>query len=503
MLTESLAALLLASVGIATQATPPAPIGPPVAAAGAAREAAPAFVPAGLAELDDESAHGIALCNARDGDLEGAIAALERIVKDSPGNELAARDLARTKALLALRDAWIDSARQSAAKIAFEVDGKKLVAAIERVENGFVFLAPNARKLDKLPLARIDALFVAREADKKEEQGGAAPWVRAFAFALCDDARWQKALKDTPEDVALRNDASRAYPALLRTGATASALAALARTPEPADASDALRVLDSITSLCKQSSDVPLMQRRRDVLARLAEASAFRAFTMKEAASLVRGTLGDFGSGDLKIVYEFDSPAELEDFEQSDTYYQQLRKKLTAQGESAGANVWEVADGALHCSGSTSYRHRLPFAAPMTIRIDYQCKGEGEQTLLFIALCSENDDAYIHANPVGAVTVYDAKAGFSEVGQTKSAQFFVGMDYRLELRHDGKTVKSIVDGETKDEVPAGPRKRGFVRFVLHADVVYAIKRLEIEGRVDPILLREQWIDWRLKEAGLR
>ncbi len=467
---------------------------------------APPFEPLVVQELDPAERHGFALHLAKSGDLDGALSALEELAQQETGApEQVSRDIARVRGFLELRDAWLESLRASGAKISFEIDGQRVIAAIDRIDEGLVVFKPNPKKLESIPLDSLALAFVAAEADKKKK-GDTPPWVRAWGFALAGDPRGQKMLKESPEEIALAEDLRAHYPALLCTGEAAAALIALARRQEPATIEDAADCLSAVTRLSVDNAALPLVERHKPALAKFAAAVAFRAYSPLSPSELLHGSFQDLGNGSVRLVYEFDSPREAEDFVAEPGYYDRWRKKLPEPDMPVVDSNWTVSDGSFCGVGAACYRHRILFAAPMTIRMKFRSLvGNVDETVgaMLVALCSAGDKSFIHCTPTGHISVYEEKSRYSTAVDGGSEPMFLATDYLSEIRHDGQTVSTWLDGAKAAELSAGPRTSGAVLLWFHTNVGKAIDRLEIEGHVDHASLRQLWIERKLSEAGLR
>ena len=132
------------------------------------------------------------------------------------------RDIERIGAAIALRDAYLDFLAKKGARLAIEHDGKKINAPVAKVENGEVVFAENKQGVKSLPLRALDPLEIAKLAEKKETQGNAPAWTRAWIHLLAGDAKWEKLFKvDSDAARDLREDGNVWYRDRLRTGLVA------------------------------------------------------------------------------------------------------------------------------------------------------------------------------------------------------------------------------------------------------------------------------------------
>jgi hypothetical protein len=483
----------------------------------AVAEAAPAhpYSPAGLAvdATDAESRHGLALLQARAGDLEGAVAALKSIpdaAVDAADKPRIARDVARIGQLISLRDGFLENLRQSGAKWSTDVQGKKLVASIAKVEGGFVHLAENRQGIQKLPLASLDPMEIAKQATKREQQGNSEPWARFYAYVLAEDGKWEKLLKDPSDEAkSLREDARAWIPARLRAGRAAAALNALAQTPVPGGSRDGEAACASIRALLAEFRDVPIVQRKMGELRLLARSAAAAAFADVEPASLLHAKWSPIGDGRVDIAYEFDSRAEEQDFVKHPGYLKSWHKALGIEAGKEEAAAWTVQDGKLTGVGAACYRLPLAFTSPMTVRYELRVLeggGEGRQQANFaVGICDDRKEDNILSVDFGGLSVRDNPKGVhTDLVPAEGYSYAPGTSYSFEVRHDGANVSVWVDGEKTNEAACATRAGGEFFLWFHTTLPISIERLEIQAKVDPASaqsLRNSCAEKRLSELG--
>jgi hypothetical protein len=486
------------------------------APAGSAAAPAPAiaFAPAVLAveATDVESRHGLALLQARDGDVDGAIVALKTLLAGTVGGEDGARigrDVARLVEFAKLRDGFLQNLRESGAKWSTEVQGKKLVASIAKVEGGFVHLAENRQRVDKIPLAALDPMEIARAATKKEQQGNSAPWARFYAYVLAEDGRWEKLLKDSSDEArALREDARTWVPERLRAGRAAAALNELSKTSLPKSSAEGEALSASIKDFLSLFREMPLVQRKLGSLKGLARAAAEAACADVEPASLLHGKWAAIENGQVAVTYDFDSPAEAQDFVKQVGYLKAWRKALKLDAGKEDESAWVVQDGSFTGVGAACYRFPLAFSAPMVVKYDLQVlegKGQGkEQANFAVGLCDDRKENEILSVDFGGLAVRDFPRGIELNRVAEGYSYVPATTYSIEVRHDGTNVSVSVDGDAMTEAPAPSRNSGDVFLWFHTTLPVSIERLEIRGKVDPAsarALRASTVEKRLVEMG--
>jgi hypothetical protein len=83
-------------------------------------------------------------------------------------------------------------------------------------------------------------------------------------------------------------------------------------------------------------------------------------------------------------------------------------------------------------------------------------------------------------------------------------QIQFGKPYKVEIVHDGGSVKLLLDGALQQELPTN-LKSGRVFLVFHTDRGINIKGLVIEGVLEPSSIaaaRQRWCEERVAELGL-
>ena len=462
---------------------------------------------------DAESRHGLALLQARSGDLEGAIAELKSIPDASVSateKPRIARDIARMQGLVRLRDGFLENLRRSGAKWSTELQGKKIVVSIAKVEGGFVHLAENRLGIEKIPLAALDPMEIAKQATNREQQGNSEPWARFYAYVLAEDARWEKLLKDPSDEAkALREDARTWIPSCQRAGRAAAALNALAKSNPPATAGDGDALCAAIRSVLKDYSDVSAVQRKLGDLRRVARASEDAALAEVEPASLLHGRCSKAADGRVTLAYEFDDAVEAQDFQKRVGYLKEWRKAIKVEVLPEDQSEWTVKDGGFQGEGAACYRLPLSFSAPMTVRYEFRILDIGRDAdtkpLWVVGVCDDGKENSIEAIGFGDLLVRDVPRGLNKMTRrTDSQPYFLATSYKVEVRHDGTTASVWIEGEKVSEAPCGGLKGGGVYLWFHTPLPVVIERFEVEGTVEPAsarALRESVAEKRLVEMG--
>lgn len=487
-------------------------------APGTVPPAAPAKYPASSLVIDAkdiESLHGLALVRAMRGDLDGARQALETLLAQKPAapeDARIAREIVRIQELAKLRTGFFESLKSSGAKWSSEHQGTKLIATVQKIEDGYVTLGDNKAGVSKIPLASIDPLEIAKQADKPEEQGGAAAWARWYPYILAGDYKSDRLAKDASSEARdLREDAKSWYPALVRTGQAAQELSALAQSAEPKAKGEAEALCTRIQGLLGTYGDLALVAGKVDELRQLASFCVDRTFSDASIAELMHGAVTLLGEGRVKILYTFKKPEEAEDFKKRVGYLADWIKPANYTDRSEKDSIWTVADGALTGRGAASYGLDLGLAAPMSLRCDYkfipQMAGKIRSVEMLAGVCDDHKGSFISCSHSGRLDVQDRVEGYVQQSPlVKSQVVQLEQVYHMEIDHDGTQVTTFMDAEKKNQLPCGPRTSGGVFLLMRAEGGIAITRLEIEGRIDPSStkpLKTSWVAKKLAGLGFK
>jgi hypothetical protein len=482
----------------------PATVAPAVGEGAAAASAAPAFEPKALALRPDDldSQHALAIAEARAGDLDGARKRLAALA--SRDDRSIAREIERVDALIQLRDGFFQSLVAAGTKWVVELEGKKIVAPITKIEGGFLLLGANKQGITKIPLAAISMIEIAKQADKKEKQGSAPPWARSFAFLLAGEAKWDKLPKDDSAGAkALRADASTVYAALFGAADAAAAIERLSAAGVPQRASEAETALSSIESLVKKHRDVPFVLARLADLRELARLSLAVSFGEAGVAGLLKGANRTTSDGRVFVTYEFESPAEAEDFF-PDTRVMSYMFKAKDK-EAVKPLTTAVDDGDLVLWGAGVLRHRLRLSGAFRIALEFQFahieSNDVVNPWFNVLVHCDGQDSAILSDPRGVLYVRDEKTRYDKQSIATETGLYLGTDYKLEIVGDGTRVTTHLDGEKMHEAAYGPRTAGLLGLLVRCETPLRIHRLDIEGTLDASAKDELISTWTLRKLA--
>lgn len=447
----------------------------------------------GPADVDGQ--HALALAQAMHGDLEGALKTLESLVPhatEPPESERIPREIERLKQFRLLRDGYFAHLIQSGDPISGKYRGQQYVAKVQKVEDGWIYLGENAIGLSKVPLASIEPYEIAKQAGRKEEQGGAEPWARYWPYVLVGEKKWEQLLKDDSEGAkSLREDARTWYPEVLKCGKAAVALNEIAAMPEPRNAKEAEKLFAVVKSLLSTYGDLPLVQRKMNDLRRSVGAVVLKTYSDQDPAKLCHGQWTALGNGLVNIVYEFAKPEELQDWHRVPNYLPDYARALPATQKKEEESNWTVVGGELTGSGSACYRHFADFAAPISVRYDVlfrtaAAKGDKAPAFTFmVGACDDGKGSYVSCQNFGGLSITNMADSIFKNLPNDDKPIMSKKTFKLELKNDGTTASSYQNGLKQFESPSAGLRSGGVFLWFHTDNVVAIQRLEIDARLDP------------------
>jgi hypothetical protein len=400
------------------------------------------------------------------GDLESALRTLESLLPNAtelPESSRIPREIERVKQFTLLRDGYFEYLIESGDTISGKYRGQEYLAKVEKVEDGWVHLGENAIGLSKVPLTAFEPFEIARQAGRKEEQGGAEPWARYWPYILVGEKKCAKA---------------------------AASLNEIAAMAEPKNAKDAEKLFAAVKTLLTTYGDLPLVQRKTDALRRAVGGVIMKAYAEQDPSKLCHGTWTTLGNGLVNVVYDFTKPEEAQDFRRVPGYLPEYHKSLPDTAKKEADSAWTVTGGEFVGSGSACYRHFAEFATPLTMRFDVLFRnapvkpGAALAFTFMIGACDDAKGSYLACLNFGGLVITDlADRVYTPLSDDKPTMSKKVL--HMELRHDGTNVSTWVNGEKKFEAPCAGRTHGSVFLWFHSDNTIAVQRLEIEGRIDP------------------
>jgi len=452
---------------------------------------------------------GLALGTARLGDLDAALAALEEALEagQEPAAaepELAARiarERGRMAALVAARDALFEDSIESRRKLHLQHGEVELRASVARVADGTVFFHAT-RGPSQIATAHVSPWDLAENFGPDPAPYGPA-WIGAYARLLGAAPGWDAGLGAAGEAAELRDDARRDMGELLLFGEAAARLNDLAFRPLPEEAAAGAGFAERIGTLVARFGAVRPVRPVLPTLRRLATRAWEIAFEEVGLAGLLAVAPMSLGEGRVRLLYELDDQRELRDFARVEGYLAERREAGFDTPPEREAEL-AVRDGDLVLRGSVCLGHVLALHAPLVVRYELEYgrprPGKELHASFLLGLCDDGAESLVGARDVFDLEAIDAGASGVQVSP-REGELEAGRTYRVELAHDGREVALAVDGEARAKIASGPRRAGRLLLWVHSEVAIAVKRIEVEGRIDEGELRARWVEQRLAEAG--
>ncbi|HIF39524.1 MAG TPA: hypothetical protein EYQ74_00320 [Planctomycetes bacterium] len=456
-----------------------------------------------------------ALARAINGDLEGAIMELEKASLESTDPPLR-RGLLEEQARLMqaqnMRRKFIASLLDSSRKLRLTRGEESVSVALERFSDDVLYFKPGRTDLEQLPIGQLAPGDVVRSMGNRAGEHGPG-WVAAYLALLNQDERWDRKFDREADGAAeLEQALKEGLGQRIQAAHLHAHLHTLASTPAPTAPFEA----EALLALCREATELDrsnpltadLWESARPALAQVARSCWSFLFDSAGAEGLVAVPITPLEGGQVRLTYDFNEPEEVGDFVPAGDYLldrSQELFKLESQ-----TSTLAVAGGEWRGRGHAVFRHALVLQPPLRVRYELVYgrprPGKGLESTVFVGICDDGEGNY-----VGAWDLFDLEAidipsrrietDYEEGERTlKSAK-----PYAIELRHDGNHAELWVDGEAKKKVAADARTSGALIFLVHSEVTVSIRRLEIEGTLDPEAMesaRELWVAGQVRGMGL-
>lgn len=472
----------------------------------------PDFQPAVLApkEVPIKAALGMALLSARDGAIQSALETIRNLEASRlprSFQERVARERRRIQALEGLRDSFLQTMAEQKKNLRIDHEGKSHVGKVEIGKDDTIRLVRSRSRTTTLPKDALECEELLKRLREKRLDLG-RNWVGGYASLLTGGKTWDKHVTGAdPEAAQLLMDAED-IESCLEEGAIYRTLLNLARFHRPNTPEEASTVLEAIEELLDSHLDAPLVREKKAALRQLAAhalARRFDALEFQEKLSF-HGKIESLPDGRVRLLYEFDDPAELEDFEPEDYLADWRKDFVTIQTDKEDSGM-EIDDGSLAAWGQACRRLQFGLKAPLKITYDVLVSSKGYEDAemlpagtFFVGLCDDGFGSYIKCIETGALWCLHKKSRFfkeSDIGDTYASN----TPYHIEVVHDGERVTSFVDNVADSSLPAGPLQSGGLFLWIHFDCTTYFKRISFEGALDEeylMKIRDGWIEERLE-----
>lgn len=479
----------------AAGATSPAPPAPP-----------PPVLPSALkiTESDADIALPLAVSQAAAGDLAGAITRLTAAAGlEGPAQRRAdiASELERMRGLDAYRNRVLEWRRTSGEPV--QLEGTK--GKVTRIAEGKFTVETAGGKAREFPVSAASPEVLLRWQRQAAAQGGDdGPLAYAWQLTPSDELR-----KNTQAWVCRQTGLSTAalqaefevQSARCQSAIAADLLVDLAGRRVPGDAGEARAQLASIKALLPGHAGDPLVSARIAVLHDLARQALGITFDADPLSNLgLSGKVEFPGPGQLHLAYAFDDERQLADFDPVDaSYLRSLRETWGELDARWSARRMEIEDGHLLLRGAAALRSTWKLCAPWKLSFTVRWpkdEPEAKHHAFILGFCDDGHESMIRCG-IGLLEVIDKRSGHFARVQMPSKSFFIGTDYRIELKHDGHTVQMSIDGNSEGSMPSGPRLSGALLLWTHSELDITIDDFVVEGLSPPPYVaqrREAWIE---------
>jgi hypothetical protein len=455
-----------------------------------------------------------ALARAVGGDLEGAIMELEKASMESTDAALRSSLLNEQFRLVQaqnLRRKFIVSLLGSTRKLRLTRGEETVSVVLADLVDDVLYFKPHRTDLEQLPMGQVLPGDVVRSMGSRAAQYGPG-WVTPYLALLDRDERWDRKFdREADGAAALEQALQEGLAERIQAAHLHAHLRILACTPAPTAPFEAQALL----ALCREATGLErsgalaenLWQSARPALAQLAGSCWSFLFERAGAEGLVSVPIQPLGDGRIRLTYDFNDAGEIADFVPAGDYLlERSRDLFTLQSPQS---TMAVAGGEWRGRGHAVFRHPLVLQPPLRVRYELVYgrprPGKGRESTVLVGICDDGAGSYVGAWDLFDLEAIDIPSRRIETDyeqgprSLKSAQA-----YSIELRHDGKHAELLVDGESKARVAADARTSGALILLVHSEVTVAIRRLELEGRLDPGAMdtaRELWVAGQVRGMG--
>jgi hypothetical protein len=447
---------------------------------------------------------GLALWDAREGRVDAGLArvsALRAGADDDLGPRLE-REALRLAAWRDLRNAYLAGLAAAGGKLVLMDGDERVRVTVQKIAAGQLHLAKNKAGWETYPVDALPAGDLA-QAMGKDADGLAPAWVRIYGYALAENDKWSKLLKDDgAESVALRADAEADFAPLLRAGRCIAALEALSGEPDPVGLAAADALLARVDAL--RAEGLPVVRERAAALRTLAGIAHGARFDALGLGVALKGKVTELGGGRVRLEYAFDAEAELADFARDDGYLLELRKRLLAVPDDV-QDEFHVRDGSLRCLGKAARRLALPFSAPLSaeyeVSLDPPKSGEPTGFFFFVGVCDNGARRFAWCSNFGDLEDWSDPRDVRQALAQNERAVELGRTYTMKLTHDGERLTSFRDTVEVASLEC-PRTSGAIFLWLQTAMPLNVRRFAIEGRVDAAgiaKLRAAWVAAQLAD----
>ncbi len=432
--------------------------------------------------------HALAIGYAAEGNFARALQVLDQEPEPRPG--LLARERERLEALTALREQLLLEAVEAGRKLRYrEGDEIHVIQLTGREGDRFAVKPPRTFELEQLQLLDFTPQRLADNLGRRLDRTG-DPASGVLAALLAGDSKALAQLKDGEPDRGLREDASHILERL-EYGITLAWLEqAYARQP-------AATPLEDLQGWLRTAGELEELGVHRGLLIERVRADLAVHSSLLQPRDFLQGDFQPAENGRFLARYEFENPAELEDWILSPDWVWTDEEHA---GYAAPATGFEVADGVLRCRGRGAARWKFGVLGPFEVRWSVRIQpGPVENRPTFHALLhgSQNPLSYASAGSVGDLRVYRAATKLNASESLGEGPIrFMGRPYSKSFGYSGSSYVFEEQDRAPAEIPAPPPVQSDLIWRVYTSDPVEILQLEVEGRLDPESLeslRRRWV----------
>lgn len=456
-----------------------------------------------------------ALARAVDGDLEGAIMELEKASLESTDPSLRRGLLTEQGRLMQAQDMrrkFVVSLLGSSRKLRLTRGEESVSVVLSGFSDDVLHFKPGRTDLEQLHISQLVPGDVVRSMGNRAGEHGPG-WVATYLALLDQDERWDRKFdREADGAAALEQALEEGLVGRIQAAHLHAHLHTLASTPAPTAPFEA----EALLALCSEAMEMDhsgslaaaLWESARPALGQLAGSCFAFLFDRAGAEGLVTVPIRPLEDGRIRLTYDFNEPSEIEDFVPAGNYLLDRSQRLFAlEGQ---ASTLAVAGGEWRGRGHAVFRHPLVLRPPLRVRYELVYgrprPRKGLESTVFVGICDDGAGSYVGAWDLFDLEAIDLSSGRIELDYEEGERLLKSATpYSIELRHDGNHAELWVDGAPKKKVAADARTSGALILLVHSEVTVAIRRLEIEGTLDPEAMaaaRELWVTGQVRGMGL-
>ena len=436
--------------------------------------------------------HSLAIGYAARGDFARALEVLDQEPEPQPG--LLARERERLEALVVLREQLLLEAVEEKRKLRYR-EGDEIHVIQLTGREGDRFTVKPSRNLDLQELQLLDFTpqrLVDNLGRRLDRTGDPASGV--LAALLAGDSEALARLEEGEPDRGLRVDSPQILERL-EVGAALSWLEqACAREP-------AAVPMEELQGWLRVAGELEALGVHRGLLIERVRADLVVHASLLQAEDFLQGEFQSDENGRFLARYEFENPAELQDWILSPDW---VWTDEEFAGYAAPSVGFEVTDSVLRCRGQGAVRWKFGVLGPFEVRWSVRIQpGAVENRPTFHTLLhgSQSPLSYAAAGSGGDLHVRNASTKLSASESLGEGPLrFMGRSYAKSLSYNGSSYVFEEQDRAPAEVVAPPPVQSSLVWRVYTTDPVEVLQLEIEGRIDPMTLesvRGHWVTEQL------